>query len=173
MKNALYIDDSKASRLLAEDAFKESKYQLTTIDNAKDAIKNLKDKHYDLVISDVVMPENDGLFFAKEITYSDIKTPFALTSSHMSMHVLNQYHGLSNYYGFILKPITPEKLDELIKTKKKRSSAVLQSILVCLFFALVGFLSIYFFRAGMQKIALIDDINMKPKQISIFGKFNE
>lgn len=113
MLKLLYIEDDKAHRLIFETVFSQAGYEVTTMNNCESALKDLRKSKYDLIISDILMPITNGLSCAKMLSESDIETPFILTSAELNLHVLNEYRGLNNYLGFILKPITVDKVKEL------------------------------------------------------------
>lgn len=110
----LYIDDKEEDRVLGEIAFQGSGMELTCVDNVDDGFAMLQDQPYGLVICDMMMPGDDGLSFAKEISDLDTDTRFILTSGVPALREFNDYHGLQNYLGFILKPITPQKVMGLL-----------------------------------------------------------
>lgn len=109
----LYIEDNRDDAYAAIRIFQNSYINLHCVHTCELAFEALKDGHYDLIICDLMLPGEDGLFFAKKLTASDINTPFILTSGSHSLRNFDNYHGLKNYLGFITKPITPEKVEEL------------------------------------------------------------
>ncbi|MFH0785925.1 MAG: response regulator [Pseudomonadota bacterium] len=57
----LVVDDSISVRLALRDGLIEQGYQVLTVENGKNAMKILQDTLPDLILSDVYMPEMDGL----------------------------------------------------------------------------------------------------------------
>lgn len=111
----LYIDDNFDDRDIAQRFFRESDHELVCMVDTKSAIQELKKNKYDLIISDILMPLVDGLEFVRKIVDLDTGTPFALTSGVPTLGTFKDYSGLQGYVGFTLKPITPDKVDKLIK----------------------------------------------------------
>lgn len=115
MKRILYVDDNQDDHVVALHFFSEKNIDIACVKNTKEAFKELKREKYDLVVCDMMMPGEDGLFFAKKLTDENIEIPLILTSGMASLRGYKDYHGLKNYLGFILKPITPEKIDHILE----------------------------------------------------------
>lgn len=60
-KKILVVDDEDAIRLLLIDILKDGEYDLFAANNGAEAIKQLEVIHFDLVITDMVMPKANGL----------------------------------------------------------------------------------------------------------------
>ena len=108
MKKYLYIDDSPCDRLLAEHAL-AGEAEVTCADGAVAGLALLAAGNYDLVISDMMMPGPSGLDVARAVAAGP-GTPLILTSSCRSLTSFEDYTGLGNYLGFILKPLDAEKV---------------------------------------------------------------
>ncbi|MDX1811440.1 MAG: PAS domain S-box protein, partial [Gammaproteobacteria bacterium] len=78
-ENILVVDDEPALRLLAQEILSQHGYQVSTAENAADALAQLQNKKYDLVVSDIIMPGMSGYDLACEIKekYPDIKIQLA------------------------------------------------------------------------------------------------
>lgn len=63
----LIVDDSKSVLQSLKRTFAKTPYEVTTIDNPVLAYQMIEDVHYDIVISDIMMPEMDGLTLLKKI----------------------------------------------------------------------------------------------------------
>ena len=60
MKTILVVDDEAAMREVIEDAL-DSTYTVTTVANGKEALEKLAGQKFDLLITDLVMPEMNGI----------------------------------------------------------------------------------------------------------------
>ncbi len=71
----LVVDDEPALLALAEELLEDEGYRVVTAGDARQAIERLKEQSFDLVISDVIMPEMNGFELASYISshYPDIK----------------------------------------------------------------------------------------------------
>lgn len=75
----LYVDDEPSLLELGKEFLElEPDVSVTTQTNPVDALTILNDKHFDIIISDYMMPEMDGLEFFKRLRISGIVTPFIL-----------------------------------------------------------------------------------------------
>ena len=86
-----------------------------TANNGNDALQLLENKEADLVITDISMPEMDGMKLAKEIRikYPNIKI-LALTMHNEGNMISNMLR--SGITGYILKDVGKEELLNAIKT---------------------------------------------------------
>lgn len=79
----LLVDDSATTRTLEKNILKTAGYNIETAENPIEAFEQMKNAKFDLIISDVEMPEMNGLEFLEKIKtnemYSDI--PVIMLSS--------------------------------------------------------------------------------------------
>jgi two-component system cell cycle response regulator CpdR len=61
----LLAEDDEAMRTYLERALNNAGYEVATVDRGTDAIPLLETEHYDLLLSDIVMPEMDGIELAQ------------------------------------------------------------------------------------------------------------
>lgn len=102
----------------------EAKYHIHSAENGKVALEKLKHISPELIISDVMMPEMDGLEFTRFVK-SDLNT------SHIPIVLLTAKSGFENNLGglksgadfYIEKPFYPEILEQnienILKTRKR------------------------------------------------------
>ena len=63
----LIVDDSKSVLKGLEHAFADSNFLVTTTPNPIAAYEMIENQHFDIVISDIMMPEMDGLTLLRKI----------------------------------------------------------------------------------------------------------
>ena len=63
----LIIDDSKSVLKALEDAFSTSDFQINSTSNPLTAYEMIENEHFDIVVSDIMMPEMDGLTLLRKI----------------------------------------------------------------------------------------------------------
>ncbi|MBX7540813.1 cell cycle two-component system response regulator CpdR [Qipengyuania sphaerica] len=61
----LLAEDDEAMRVYLERALRQAGYGVDAVDRGTDAIPLLEENHYDLLLSDIVMPEMDGIELAQ------------------------------------------------------------------------------------------------------------
>lgn len=109
----------QARILLVEDDFdfgnsfalilKRKGYDVTLTSSAKDALRLLRLDTYDLVISDVVMPNMSGLEFLRDFTESGILTPVIMLTGYGS--VKEAVEAMKNgAYSYFLKPVNQDEV---------------------------------------------------------------
>lgn len=67
MKKILVLDDSPFMLTIVSDILAGLNYDVTTIDNGKDACHKVEAQRYDLIITDMNMPGMDGLEFTRKV----------------------------------------------------------------------------------------------------------
>ncbi len=77
----LYVDDEKDFLVITK-RFLEKKwgdrFQVTPASSVEEAYKKIKEKKFDVIVADYVMPGKSGLDFLKEFREKDKLTPFIL-----------------------------------------------------------------------------------------------
>lgn len=114
MQRLLIIEDNEDDCLVMRRAFAESAFDVTFVSTVKDGFKELEYDDFDLVICDMMMPGEDGLSFAKRLSQQESSVRFILTSGIPALRRFDNYTGLKHYLGFILKPVTPEKVERVL-----------------------------------------------------------
>ncbi|WP_337873137.1 two-component regulator propeller domain-containing protein [Ignavibacterium sp.] len=113
--SVLFVDDSEDVRIYVSHIL-EQDYYLYICDNAKDAIEIAINHSPDLIVSDVMMPEMDGIEFCK-IIKTDIRTshiPVILLTAKAAQD--SKIEGLeTGADDYIIKPFDKEEL--LIRIK--------------------------------------------------------
>ena len=66
-KNILVIDDEEMVTLSIKRLLRKSGYEVDTSNNGTDAMKKIKESDFDLIISDIRMPGEDGIEIVKKI----------------------------------------------------------------------------------------------------------
>ncbi|WP_034921149.1 cell cycle two-component system response regulator CpdR [Erythrobacter sp. SD-21] len=64
-KRILLAEDDEAMRTYLERALEQAGYGVDAVDRGTEAIPLLENDHYDLLLSDIVMPEMDGIELAQ------------------------------------------------------------------------------------------------------------
>lgn len=110
LKAHLLIVDDEANTLASlSRAFRLAGHEATVCDNAGKALELAKAQHFDLILSDVVMPGRDGLTLLEELKRQGVTTPVVMMSgqAHIEMAVRATRLGALD---FLEKPISTDKL---------------------------------------------------------------
>ena len=110
LKAHLLIVDDEANTLASlSRAFRLAGHEATVCDNAAKALELAKTQHFDLILSDVVMPGKDGLTLLEELKAQGVAAPVVMMSgqAHIEMAVKATRLGALD---FLEKPISSDKL---------------------------------------------------------------
>ena len=113
-RTVLVVDDSKTIRFLVEKGLSEAGFHVLTATNGKEGLDLVKIRTPDLILSDINMPEMNGIDFCKQIKTNPEwgKVPFVVMSSHSERSLVRGMieQGATTY---IVKPFN---LDQLVVT---------------------------------------------------------
>lgn len=115
-KTILIVDDSESIREVVSFTLKNEGYEVLVGVDGKDATKFLDGSHIDLIITDLHMPNMNGLEFIKYVRnmdqYKRIPILFLTTESQASKKMEAKEAGAT---GWIIKPFVPSKLIAALK----------------------------------------------------------
>ena len=117
MANILAVDDSASMRQMVAFTLKGAGHSVTEAADGVEALKLAKGGKFDLVLSDVNMPNMDGIGLTKELrALPDFKfTPILMLTTEAGMDK-KQDGKAAGATGWIVKPFNP---DQLLSTIKK------------------------------------------------------
>ena len=109
MIKILLVEDDYDLNNLVKTILERNNYLVTNFYSAVDALKSMENKVYDLIISDIMMPEIDGFEFAKTIRENDKNIPILfMTAKDEFDDKLKSYSlGVDDY---MVKPIDIKEL---------------------------------------------------------------
>ncbi|NKB67204.1 MAG: response regulator [Candidatus Latescibacteria bacterium] len=108
-KEILLVDDDSFAREPVQIALVAKGYQVDTAADGEEAVALLQKKNYDLVLSDIKMPNMDGLELLETVRQRCWDMPFILITAHGTIEsaVRAMRQGA---YDYLQKPV---QLDEL------------------------------------------------------------
>jgi len=116
MKKILVVDDSSAIRQSLEFVLKENGYDVVTAEDGQAGLSKVQADKYDLVITDVNMPNMDGITFVKEARgIAEYKFVPILVLTTESQDSKMQEGKAAGATGWIVKPFDNEKLLSTVK----------------------------------------------------------
>lgn len=115
-KNILVLDDSEFHLNLLRDLLKRLNYDVTTVDNGKDACQRVKSAQYDLIITDMNMPDMDGIEFTRQVrTYPGCRfLPIVMVSSETNEERISEAKNVG-VSTFISKPLKEAQLKAMLE----------------------------------------------------------
>ena len=116
MTKILVVDDSNSIRDMVSFTLKSAGYQTVEAVDGQDGLNKAKVGSFDLVISDVNMPNMDGISLCGELrklpNFKFIPILMLTTESSTDMKMRGKSVGVT---GWLVKPFNPEKLLATIK----------------------------------------------------------
>jgi two-component system chemotaxis response regulator CheY len=117
-KNVLLVDDSKTMRKIIGRSLRQAGIDFDNIFEAGDgveALEVLEKESVDIVLSDINMPNMDGITFLREkSTRAAIKDiPVLMISTETGDDIIGEAKSLGAV-GAIKKPFTPDKVNEVL-----------------------------------------------------------
>ncbi|MBL4852409.1 MAG: response regulator [Gammaproteobacteria bacterium] len=117
MASILAVDDSASMRQMVTFTLKGAGYDVTEAKDGQEALTKAKSARFSLVITDINMPNMDGITLTKELrSLSAYKFTPILTLTTESSAEKKQAGKAAGATGWIVKPFNP---DQLLATVKK------------------------------------------------------
>jgi serine/threonine protein kinase len=121
MPSILVVEDDESTLRLVERVLRSCAYEVTAAKDGIDALLKLGSSKFDLIVSDINMPNLDGLTLLEMISKKGIRTPVIfLTGDDSGEH---QTRGLSlGAADYLRKPFVPLVLKESVKRLLERTT---------------------------------------------------
>ena len=110
IKKLLIVEDDKELNSSVCSYLEQNNYSTTACENGLQALKELENQKFDLIISDIMMPQMDGFTFVEKVREKDKKTPiiFMTARDDKFSKQLGYKLGIDDY---VVKPFD---IDELV-----------------------------------------------------------
>ena len=119
--NVLVVDDDQSVRSMLSFVLGKDGYQVEEAHSGADALRKLKGRSYDLVISDIRMPDLNGIELLKKIKTHDPELPVIMITAYAATHDAIEAMKLGAE-DYVTKPFNLEELKIIIaKSLHKKS----------------------------------------------------
>lgn len=125
-KNVLVIDDSSDIRVLLTDLLEEAGANVTACEDGKEAISQLGQSEFDIVITDILMPQKDGVSVIRTLKEEDKSIPILVISGGsqtLSSHWLLKITQTMGVEAVLHKPFEPDELLTIVSRLVQPASA--------------------------------------------------
>ncbi len=122
MAKILIIDDERSIRNTMKDILEFEKHKVSLAENGRDGIEIARSQSFDLIFSDIKMPEMDGIEFLEQLRSNDSDTPVVMISGHGSIETAVECIK-KGAFDFIEKPVDLNRL--LITVRNALDKSVL------------------------------------------------
>lgn len=115
-KTILIVDDSASMRQLVTFALKSAGYDVIAAVHGKDAMAKLGEAKVEMLITDLNMPEMDGIELIRNVRRNPSSkfTPIVMLTTE-SQDARKQEGKLAGASGWLVKPFKPEELVDVVK----------------------------------------------------------
>lgn len=113
----LVVDDNDMNRVVVSKLLKETKLQLDTVSSGKECLKKTKEKYYNVILMDYMMPEMDGLQTLKNIRKQENglckDSPVIVLTADQTLNLGKRFVEFG-FDGMIEKPFRGIQLEQAI-----------------------------------------------------------
>ena len=109
------IDDDQSILSLITELLKQKQIEAITFTNGKEALSELEKLQFDLVITDIQLPEMNGFHFVTLFNEKYAAAPLPVLAITGRRDVPESFYTKSGFSGILPKPFTPEKFYEKLK----------------------------------------------------------
>ena len=124
MSHLLIVDDDPNTLASLSRAFRLAGHEATVADRASRALELVRAQSFDLIFSDVVMPDKDGITLLEEMRAAGVTTPVVMISGQATLDMAVRATRLGAH-DFLEKPLSTEKLlltlETVLKLKRLES----------------------------------------------------
>lgn len=126
MAKILVIDDQRSIRNTLKDILELEGYEVELAENGKDGMEIFLESKYDLVLSDIKMPEMDGLEVLSKIMEVHSDVPVVMISGHGNIDTAVESIK-KGAYDFIEKPLDLNRLLITVKNALEKKELVVET----------------------------------------------
>jgi DNA-binding NtrC family response regulator len=114
----LVVDDEPIVGRRLKSALEKYGYDVETFETGQAAIQRLKEKAFDIVVSDVRMEDADGLEVLEAVKQSSSRTKTILITGYATVELAREALA-KGAFDFLAKPFQPRDLKEMIEKASK------------------------------------------------------
>ncbi len=120
MFNIMVVEDDNNTRKLTADVLEDNGYVAITAKDGVEALNIMEDKHIDLIVSDVMMPNMDGYELTRQLRLSGSNIPILMVTAKEA--ISDKKKGfLTGTDDYMVKPVDEEEMLLRIAALLRRS----------------------------------------------------
>ena len=123
----LIIDDEKVVRESLTKWFREDGYVMGSAENAAEALRQMQERKWDIILLDIKMPGMDGMELQPRIKEIDPTATIIFITAHASVDTAVQALK-SGAFDYVTKPVDPDYLSHLIANAIKQRALISENI---------------------------------------------
>lgn len=122
-KKILIVDDDVAFGVMLQTWFQKNSWESVLASNLEQALLLSKTSQYDLILSDLRLPDGDGIMFLTSLREKKIMTPFIIMTGYADVQTAVNAIKLGAF-DYLKKPITPTILEQKIVSALTQDAVV-------------------------------------------------
>lgn len=126
IEKILIVDDEPLVRDFLAEALRRKNLDITTAENGRKAVALLKENIYDLVITDMRMPDLTGLDIIRKVKETSPQTIVIVITAYGSVENAVEAMRLGAF-NYLIKPFSPDAIETLIDKAKEHTSLVAEN----------------------------------------------
>ena len=117
----LVVEDEPGIAMALEDDLQSEGYEVEVVRDGQSAIQRTRQRSFDLILLDVMLPGKDGFEVCREVRRTDVRTPIIILTAKTqeAEKVLGLELGADDY---VTKPYSPRELRARIKAALRRAA---------------------------------------------------
>jgi two-component system, NtrC family, response regulator AtoC len=119
LRHVLVVDDEESLRMMLIVLLKREGYEATAVASGEQALLELAERPYDVVLSDIRMPKLGGLELVDEIKKRNLQTTVILMSAFGNIDVALEAMK-RGAYDYVSKPFRPDEVVLVLKKAEER-----------------------------------------------------
>ena len=113
MKRILVVDDEENARIALSKILTREGYDVASAGNGYEALNYLRDREVELIITDINMPEMNGMAFLRELNRSHPASNVIMITAYGEVESYIEAMNLGAF-EYINKPVKLEELNKII-----------------------------------------------------------
>jgi len=126
MAKILVVDDERSIRNTLKDILEFEKHQVTLAENGKQGFEFAQNNFFDLIFSDIKMPEMDGIELLVNLSEIGIEAPIVMISGHGNIETAVECIK-KGAFDFIVKPIDLNRLLITVRNALEKNTLVAET----------------------------------------------
>ena len=114
-KKILIVDDDVAFGVMLKTWFQKNSWETVLASNLDQAVSASKTAQFDLILSDLRLPDGDGIMFLTSLREKNIMTPFIIMTGYADVQTAVNAIKMGAF-DYLKKPITPTMLEQKIES---------------------------------------------------------
>ena len=123
IEKVLVVEDDPLMKAFIIEVLKRKRWNVVYAENGKKASEILADHIFDLVISDIRLPDISGIEVLRQVKNSHPRTIFILTTAYASVETAVEAMRLGAF-NYLIKPFPPETLETVIEKAQEHGALI-------------------------------------------------